>query len=116
MKFCDQNTDILQWSSEEVVVPYRSSIDGRLHRYYVDFWIKVRRNDGVIECKLIEIKPYRQTIKPEPAAKAKPKSKRYLTEVRNWVINNNKWDAAKQYCSDRNWEFLILTEKNLFKK
>ena len=41
MVFCDRNSSVLEWGSEEIVIPYRSPIDGRAHRYYVDFYIKI---------------------------------------------------------------------------
>ena len=37
MKYCDSNKNILEWGSEEVIVPYRSPIDNRYHRYFPDF-------------------------------------------------------------------------------
>ena len=40
MRRCDETNDIVQWSSEEIIVPYRSLIDGRKHRYFPDFWVK----------------------------------------------------------------------------
>ena len=42
MVYCDRNENILEWGSEEIVIPYRSPLDGRIHRYFPDFYIKVR--------------------------------------------------------------------------
>jgi trans-aconitate methyltransferase len=39
MKWCDENKKVLEWGSEEIVVPYRSPLDGKYHRYFVDFYI-----------------------------------------------------------------------------
>jgi hypothetical protein len=113
MKFCDTSSSILEWSSEEIQIPYFNSLDKKYHRYFVDFWVKIQERDGSIKCKLIEIKPHKQTQQPKPRAR---QTKSYLNEVKNWVINNHKWNAASKYCQDKNWEFLILTEKHLFKK
>lgn len=113
MKKCDTTATILEWSSEEIIVNYFSPIDQRVHRYFVDFWIKVQEPDGSVKCKLIEIKPHKQTIEPKPTKKI---TKKYITEVKNWIINKNKWDAARAYCEKQQWEFLILTENHLFKK
>ena len=41
MKYCDKNPYILEWSSEEVIIPYRG-LDGKIHRYFPDFKIKYR--------------------------------------------------------------------------
>ena len=43
-KWCDFNTNVIQWNSEEVVVPYRSPVDGRMHRYFVDLKIHPSKN------------------------------------------------------------------------
>jgi len=113
MTFCDQNDSVLSWASEEVVVPYVSPLDGRRHRYFVDFWVRMRKPDGSIEEGLIEIKPKRQTVKPEPP-KTKRVSKSKLFEIRNWMINSSKWAAAEEYCKDKGWTFRLLTEDNIY--
>nr|MBC8550779.1 head completion protein [Candidatus Brocadiales bacterium] len=46
MTYCDNNSSILSWGSEEVVVPYKSPIDGRWHRYFVDFIIETMNKNG----------------------------------------------------------------------
>ena len=43
-KWCDENPNIVKWSSEEVVVPYRSKTDGKAHKYYPDLKILERKN------------------------------------------------------------------------
>jgi len=112
MQFCDENTSVTEWSSEEVIVPYRSPIDNKVHRYFVDFWMKVKNKEGLTETMLIEIKPKKQTIKPIIESVRPTKSD--LVRARDWVINNAKWEAAKEYCADRGWQFRVLTEENIF--
>ena len=116
MRYLDQNSSIVKWSSEEVVVPYRSPLDGRVHRYFPDFWIRVRTEDGTIRESLIEIKPKAQTQPPKggPPKDAR-KRRRYISEVKTWGVNEAKWKAATAYCGRRNWTFKILTEKDLTK-
>jgi hypothetical protein len=104
MRRCDETNDIVQWSSEEIIVPYRSLIDGRKHRYFPDFWVK-RLNSDVI---LVEIKPMNQSVPPQKKSKV---TKRYLEEVKTWGTNLSKWRAAQEYCDDRGWTFMVLTEK-----
>ena len=58
MKYCDRHDDIVEWSSEERFVSYFSQVDKRFRRYFPDFVIKTK--DGRI--KMIEIKPYKQTL------------------------------------------------------
>lgn len=108
-RFCDDNKNILKWSSENVVVPYVSPVDGRVHRYFVDNYIMVKEGNN-IKNYLVEIKPFRQT-KP-PATKYK-KKQHLLYEQKQWAINTSKWESAKKYAKQKGWEFIIITEKDL---
>jgi len=38
-RYCDRNRNILEYSSEEVIIPYRSPVDNKYHRYFPDFYI-----------------------------------------------------------------------------
>ena len=111
MSYCDLNENVLEWESEEKFVPYRSPIDNRIHRYYPDFLIKVKTNEGVIKKYMIEIKPKKQTV---PPPKPQRQTKRYISEVYEYAKNQSKWEAAKEWCADRGYEFKVLTEDNLF--
>ena len=110
MVYFDNNPNVLQWGSEEVIVPYRSPIDGRLLRYYPDFLIKVLTSKGDTDTILIEVKPYSQT---QPPIVRSRKTKKYINEVATYGINSSKWHFAKEYCKDRGWKFQIITEKEL---
>lgn len=110
MKWCDDHDNVLEWGSEEIVVPYRSPLDGRIHRYFVDFYIKIRNKNNTIKKYLIEVKPKKQTVQPKVP---KRKTPRYLNEVSTYVVNQAKWEAAREWCADRRLEFLILTEEHL---
>lgn len=107
----DKHPDVLKWGSEEIIIPYRSPIDGRVHRYFPDFYVKKRNaSDGKIVEQIIEVKPHAQT-KP-PKVQSKP-NRRYITEVQTWGINSSKWEAARKYCDSRNMDFVIITEHEL---
>ena len=110
MVYCDKNENILEWGSEEVVVPYHSPIDNRYHRYFPDFYIKVRESNGKIKKMIIEIKPYKQCIEPKVQ---KRKTKGYIYEVVEYAKNQAKWTAAREWCLDRGYEFKVLTENEL---
>ena len=110
MKWCDTNQNVLEWGSEEIIVPYRSPIDNRYHRYYPDFYLKLRENTGKIKKLIIEVKPRKQCMEPKPQKK---KSRGYIYEVREYAKNQAKWNAAREYCLDKGFEFKILTEKEL---
>lgn len=106
MNWCDMNSAIVKWSSEETIVPYKCPTDGRLHRYFVDFKIQV--NSG--KTYLVEVKPSMQTQPPVYPGK---RTRRYLTESLTFMKNQAKWEAAERYCLDRGWEFKIITEREL---
>ena len=110
MKYCDSTSSILEWGSEEIAIPYRSPLDGRSHRYYPDFYIKVREKSGKISKYIVEIKPKKQT-KP-PYGKDK-RTRAYKNAVLTFAKNRAKWDAAENYCDNRQMKFLILTEDHL---
>ena len=109
-KWCDANDNIIAWGSEEFSIPYRSPVDGRVHRYYPDFIIKVREQTGDIKTYVIEVKPKKQTREPK---KPKRQSKSYITEVKTYAVNQAKWKAADEWCKDRRIEFKIITEDHL---
>tara|TARA_Y200000002_G_scaffold112411_2_gene92041 strand:+ start:4671 stop:5108 length:438 start_codon:yes stop_codon:yes gene_type:complete len=111
MKFCDRTGSIVEWGSEEYIIPYRCPTDGKRHRYYPDFYIKVRKKDGTYAKYIIEIKPKKQT-KPPYDHKDK-RSVSYKKACLTFAKNRAKWDAAEDYCEDRQMGFLILTEENL---
>jgi hypothetical protein len=106
----DKDKSVVSWGSEEIIIPYRSPIDNRIHRYFVDFIVTKINSEGKKETSLIEIKPLKETVPPQLKDK---KNKRYLTEVTRWGINDAKWKAAKEYCKDKGWQFHIFTEKEL---
>ena len=100
----------INWSSEELVVPYISPVDNQWHRYFVDFVIKVKNEKGEIKIWMIEVKPKKQTKEPEIKKRV---TKQYITEVVTWGVNQAKWKAAEEYCLDRGWKFVIFTEDQL---
>ena len=110
MRYCDSNNNIVKWSSEEIVIPYRSPLDNRFHRYFPDFYLKYKDNSGKVVEKVIEIKPAKQVQEPKMQ---KRRTKWYVTEVVNYAKNQAKWEAAEEFCKDRRWQFQILTEKEL---
>lgn len=110
MRYFDDNPNVLKWSSEEVIVPYKSPLDGRYHRYFPDFLIRIKNKQGQLETIMIEVKPYKETKEPKPQKRL---TKNYLVEVKTWSINKRKWEAAIEFCKDRKWKFMIITEKEL---
>jgi len=110
MRYCDSNKNILKWSSEEIIIPYRCPTDNRIHRYFPDFYIKYKDVKGKLREKVVEIKPAKQVKEPKIQ---KRRTKKYVTEVMTYAKNRAKWEAAEDFCKDRRWEFQIMTEKEL---
>ena len=113
MVYCHESTNILEWGSEEVIIPYRSPLDNRIHRYFPDFYIKYKNREGRIIREIIEVKPKKYLSPPK---EPKRKTKRYLTEVSNYAINQAKFKAAEEFCAERKLAFRILTEEHLVPK
>ena len=109
MVYFDRNDNVLEWASEEIIIPYVSPFDGRVHRYYPDFFLKIKKGQ-MTEMWIIEVKPSKY-LKPPKEGKRKTKS--YLYEIREWGRNSAKWEAAKDYCEKRGWVFDVWTEKTL---
>jgi hypothetical protein len=110
MLWLDKHSQVVSWSSEEIVVPYKSPADGRFHRYFVDFYAQIRDKNGKLNSYLLEIKPKKQATEPEIKSRI---TKQYINEVVTYAINQAKWKAATEYCKDRGWEFKVLTEDHL---
>ena len=111
MVYCDRNEKVIEWGSEEVIVPYRSPWDGKMHRYFPDFYMKVKQGNGTQKKFIIEVKPKAQC--KEPVKTPKRKTRRWYKEVQTWGINQAKWKSAIDYCENRGMEFKILTEDHL---
>lgn len=110
LKWLDKTPGVIKYSSEEVIIPYVSPKDQKVHRYFPDFLVTMQTNKGT-KTFLIEIKPYRQTIEPKIP---KRKTKNYLTEIVTYCVNKAKWESARNYCELNDLEFRIITEKDMF--
>ena len=110
MVYCDNNDKIIEWGSEELIIPYRSPLDKKVHRYFPDFYIKYLNKEGNVVREIIEVKPKKQLRPPKTP---KRQTKRYLQECATFMVNQAKWKAAKEFCSDRKMKFRFLTEDHL---
>jgi hypothetical protein len=109
MKWLDLNPAVIWWASEELVIRYKSPIDQKMHRYFPDFIVRIKRKAGLEKTLVLEIKPHKQTQKPVQ----KRKTKRFIQEAATFAVNQEKWRAADLFCKEQGWEFLVLTEKDL---
>jgi hypothetical protein len=104
-KWIDNQSDIVEWNSEEVVIPYRCQTDNKMHRYFIDVYFKTAAGKKY----LIEIKPDKQTKPPRGTRK----TKRYIKEALTYVKNQCKWEAARDFAELNDCEFCIWTEHTL---
>jgi len=110
-KYLDTHTSVVNWSSEEIVIPYLCPTDKKTHRYFPDVWFRTNTNTE----HLIEIKPHVQTQKPDFSNK-KRHTKRMLNEVLTYSKNCAKWNAAHEFCENQHHKtikFSIWTEETL---
>ena len=109
MKNFDGNPSVIWWASEEMFVKYMSPIDKRVHRYFPDFVVRLKKKDGKEVTMMLEVKPEKQTKPPKQSRK----TRKMLAEVATYAINQEKWKAAELFCLEHGWQFKILTEKEL---
>lgn len=107
----DLSEYILKWGSEVIIIPYLSPKDNRIHRYFMDFVIVTGDKDNR-KVTLIEVKPKAQTKKPRKTARKSDKT--YLNEAVTYAVNIAKWKAAEEYCKQKGFTFLKLTEDEIF--
>lgn len=106
-RFLDGNPHILRWSSETIAIPYIKPTDGRIHRYYPDYWIEYINKEGEIIQEILEIKPKSQ-------AGGKAVGRMTMYEKVQYAINCSKWESCKNFCDQRGIVFRVLTEEDLF--
>jgi hypothetical protein len=108
--FLDNNIQVIAWNSECIPIPYIKPTDGRVHRYYPDYYVEYYDADNKLSKEIIEVKPDKQTKKSRART-----TKSRLYENLTYAINVAKWDACMQFCKRQGLTFRILTEKELFR-
>lgn len=103
---CDKHPAILHWASEPFSVPYFNPVTKRQTIYIPDFLVVYQDKDGNVIKEVWEIKPKNQSVHES----AKRKSDQIAL-----AVNIAKWNAAKQFCSQRGLDFRIINEGHLFK-
>lgn len=111
-QWLDRSPAVLKWGSECVIVKYYNPVKKKMCRYYVDIFLQYTDKDNKIRTDLIEIKPVSQVNNP---VRGKKRQDLYEGEVLEFMINNAKWDAARDYAAERGWDFKILTENQIFR-
>ena len=112
-RWCDENPAVISWASEPFSIPYKD-YTGKKRNYYPDVWFQCIDKEENKKTYLIEIKPYKETIPPKNHKRKKQST--LLYEQKTWETNKRKWNAARNLCKLKGWEFLLITEKQLFNK
>lgn len=113
LRWCDSKREIVGWASEELVIPYQSPLDGKMHNYFVDFVVWALTRNGV-QKYAVEIKPKAECRPPKPPRK-RSLYESYRKRVETYEVNQAKWKYAKAWCEANGFKFLILTENELNK-
>jgi len=115
MVYLDTSRNILRWGSETHIVEYFLETDGKTHRYYIDFYMEVFDiTTRTIKKYLVEVKPYAQTIMPEPPRiQTKQSLQKFEFALKTAIMNKNKWEAAEKYAKSHGMEFKVISEREL---
>lgn len=134
MQWMDNNPNVVRCGSEPLSITYLNPIKNLEYckknnlnpkdtatwcrsNYWIDCWFELRIGDGSVKKYFVEIKPYAETQAPKPLnenAGLRDK-KKFNRAASTYLVNTQKWAAAKKYCNDRGCEFIIVTERSLEK-
>lgn len=114
-KYLDINSSIVSWKSESTIIKYLSPIDGKYHRYYMDFTVTAKTHTGDLKEIWIEVKPFASTQLPK---EPKRKTQNYMYQLRTYLINTAKWETTKKIVEEKKAlgipvEFAIITERDV---
>lgn len=119
-QWLDKHPSVLEWNSESIIIPYISPLDGKPHRYFVDFWMKANTVTGTKEY-LIEVKPSAEVMLAESPCPPKRLTKSSIAKIQTAMKNASKWKYARLWCEEerkkgRDIQFVIITERDGFFK
>ena len=116
-KFCDENPMVIEYASEPLSIDYWNSVDKRQAKYWIDGYMKTKNTSGVEKEWLIEVKPNKFILPPKPPKRMTDKQTRsYVSHAKAYLVNTDKFRAAKAYAKAHNMRFGIITENFLFGK
>ena len=105
MMFLDNNSNVLQWASESIQIPYRHPLTGKQSVYIPDFLVTYRSRNNTVIGELIEIKPKKQSL---------IESKMSARDRAVVAVNYAKWDQAMKWCKRNGLSFRVITELDMF--
>ena len=84
MKYLDTQPNVIEWGSENVIIPYYSPVEKKTRRYFVDFYVKVRTTTGEYKKYIVEVKPADQC---KPPKKPKKQTQGYIKKLKSYIMN-----------------------------
>jgi hypothetical protein len=116
LKWLDISPSVTKYSSEPMGIPYYNPLDKRGHTYYVDFYVRLITDSGKEENWIIEIKPNKYVSPPtKPKRFTDKQAANYAYAAKQFVVNQAKFEAARDYAHQKGIKFGIITENFLFK-
>lgn len=138
MNYMDKNSSVLKWAYEDpkMVVEYFLPTDGRIHRYYPDFYMEAIGSSGTIKKFLIEVKTlkeipedylkemygskledkeFKRNLLKEPKSKLSKSKENYNRKRLTVLQNKAKFDAAKDFCKKNGMTFKVITQNEISK-
>lgn len=109
-RFCDNNPNVLEWSSEEIKIPYWDTLQKKNRTYFVDAYVKIKEGE-ITKKYLVEVKPWKQTREPK-ATKGKKKSNLLYEQVMYQNLLDKK-KFAQEFAKKHGMDFIIITEREL---
>jgi hypothetical protein len=106
MNMCDQNPAIQNWASESIKIPYRCPLTGKYTVYVPDFLVNYVDKNGKSHAELWEVKPANQAFKEQVGSSK-------INQAHH-IKNMAKWEAASAWCKQRNIQFRVISENDLF--
>lgn len=111
MKGLDDNPDVVEWGYEYHKIKYQYNSETRT--YLPDIYVVFNTARG-LKKYMIEIKPHKDTVSPKTECDNDIIRKPIRTDRYN--ENQAKWNAARLFCLENSLEFLLITERDIFKK
>jgi TnsA endonuclease N terminal len=106
MNFLDTHPSVKQWASESISIKYENPVAKKVKSYVPDFFIIYEDASGNRKGELVEIKPHKETT-----LEAAGRSVKNQIQA---VVNQAKWEAAKEFCKRNGISFRVVTEHDMF--
>lgn len=113
--YCDKSPTVVNWASEPFHIIYFNPITKKPARYYIDFVMVVikykKTGEPYHQSILVEVKPKAKLKKPKfTGNKTAKKLKQFERDVKEYLVNEAKFTAAREYCANFGHTFQIITE------